>query len=441
VAQAEVINIAPEDRTEIEVRDVTVDLDANRVPLVWKERFWGSPRDWKLLDRLELLPKLEQAVGQAHQQEGKRWLVAQGFQKLGASDDARDCKVIVSPSHLLAEATARHFDLFLLDSDCSTLRTPRLTVRSRSNTNTTVFQAPHVLITDGFKVAYADFDAAFRQAVRGIHGPKRDRDLLTFLAAYLRSSLARYYLFHTSGNLGVERAKVEQGELLRLPFPFPDQAPSRKRGENIVQEVAILVRQAMSRARQPLADRAGITQGTQGKIEHLVYEYFDVDEVERILIEDTNKTLIPSMRRKRASEDIPTLRASNDANRREYTKVLSDVLDDWARGGPYRVSGHVTASSSAGIGVVTLRREKLAKDKRQSRDNASEPTEELLAVLQRLQTVFKRERGTVHLLCGVKVFDGDMLYLLKPLNYRFWTWTAALNDADAIAAAILSPVR
>jgi hypothetical protein len=30
--------------------------------------------------------------------------------------------------------------------------------------------------------------------------------------------------------------------------------------------------------------------------------------------------------------------------------------------------------------------------------------------------------------------------MIKPLSQRFWTRTAALNDADAIAAAILSHV-
>jgi hypothetical protein len=35
------------------------------------------------------------------------------------------------------------------------------------------------------------------------------------------------------------------------------------------------------------------------------------------------------------------------------------------------------------------------------------------------------------------VFDGDRLYLVKPIGQRFWTETAALNDADEIASAIL----
>jgi hypothetical protein len=38
----------------------------------------------------------------------------------------------------------------------------------------------------------------------------------------------------------------------------------------------------------------------------------------------------------------------------------------------------------------------------------------------------------------VKVFDKNLLYITKPLGQRFWTNTAALNDADEVAATILT---
>jgi hypothetical protein len=36
---------------------------------------------------------------------------------------------------------------------------------------------------------------------------------------------------------------------------------------------------------------------------------------------------------------------------------------------------------------------------------------------------------------NLKVFDGEDLCILKPLYKRYWCRTAALNDADEIAAA------
>src|SRR2546423_13999272 len=112
-------------------------------------------------------------------------------------------------------------------------------MRSGSNKETDIFRAPHVLVTKGFtSTAFADFDVSFRHALRGISGPKEDRDLLIFLAAYLRSRVARYFLFQTSSNWGVSRQEVHVGELLRAPFPPPDSMTKPQRAWATVKEVS-----------------------------------------------------------------------------------------------------------------------------------------------------------------------------------------------------------
>jgi hypothetical protein len=145
----------------------------------------------------------------------KTWLIAEGFQPVGKSDNVAQATTIGLPSKLFVEATSSEVDLFLLSDDCKILASSTMKVKKKSNKNTDVFQAPHVLVSKGFtSIAFADFDVSFRHALRGISGPKADRELLIFLAAYLRSSLAQYYLFQTSSNWGVSRQEVHVEELL-----------------------------------------------------------------------------------------------------------------------------------------------------------------------------------------------------------------------------------
>ena len=59
------------------------------------------------------------------------------------------------------------------------------------------------------------------------------------------------------------------------------------------------------------------------------------------------------------------------------------------------------------------------------------------SVIVRLQRTAAKSYGTFELVRGLKVFDKNLLYITKPLGQRFWTNTAALNDADEIAATIL----
>lgn len=434
VARAEIITIPPEDRSIIKPVELLVDLNRTKAPLAWKQRFWGSPRDCKLLDRLALFPRLADIVGQARDRTQKRWIIAEGFQPLGSNDDVNKGKQVTLPTGQFIEASAPSIDLFLLESDCRALGTTDLIVRRQSNA--LVFRAPHVLVSQGLKVAYTDFDVVFRHALRGIAGPEQDREFLMFLAAYLRSPVARYFLFHTSGRWGIERSKVHVAELLRVPFFLPEQRRASARRTEIVQDVAALIQRAVREAQQPLANRASLVQTTQENINPLIYEYFDIDEVEQILIEDTLNVILPSIRPSRASEVLPTLHTSTAHSREAYTRVLCDTLNDWAHGGPYHIQGHVRTTASSGVGMVILERRQIGNENEAKSDDASD----VLAVLDRLQKTFKEKLGSIDIARGVKVFDGNVLYIIKPLSQRFWTRTAALNDADAIAASVLSHI-
>jgi hypothetical protein len=434
VMHAEVIAVPPEDRSTLSVGQVLNDLDGKDAPQIWKRRYWATPRDWRLIDRLSAYPRLRDAVRQTREKaNAKRWLIAVGFQPLGDNDDPTKAKTIRLPSKLFIEATSPNLDLFLLPADCTELPAAEVISR-RLNKGTDVFQAPHVLVAKGFtSTAFADFDVSFQDAVRGISGPKEDRDLLVFLAAYLRSSLARYFLFQTSSNWGVSRQEVHVEELLRLPFPLPEALPDPRRSWQIVKEVNALITSVVEKAGNYLVDRESLIQRASAPIEALIEEYFDILPVEKILIADTIGVIIPSVRPTRARRVVPTIKPTTQKQRDDYTKRLCDTLNEWAKGGPFIVEGRSTVSPEIGIGVAVL-------EKNRARGAGSRRHEDLgdvLTALDRLREVTSQRLNTIELIRGTKVFDQNRLYVVKPIGQRFWTQTAALNDADEIAGTIL----
>ncbi|MCB1919051.1 MAG: N-6 DNA methylase [Candidatus Competibacteraceae bacterium] len=432
ITQAEIVSILPQDRSRVAVREVLDSLKRNDGPLIWKTKSWATPRDWRLLDRLSLMPRLRDIVSQSGRGPAKRWLIAEGFQPLGENDDLIKAQTLNLPSQLFIKATARQVNLFLLEGDCEKRSSAQVKVRLRSNKSTEVFKAPHVLVAKGFShVAFADFDVSFRHALRGIHGPPSDRDLLIFLTACLRSDVARYFLFHTSSNWGVSRAEVHVEELLRLPFPLPDDTHNPERAHAIVREIAAAVVGAADEASRDLSNREDIVRSTQEKLNKLIDEYFDIDDIERMIITDTARIIIPSVRPSRGKLDVPTIKHSNAALRDSYTHLLCNRLNGWAKQG-YQIHAKPVANALIGIGMVVLQKTKRGEQPIQlhATDN------ELLKVLDHLQRTVAKDYGPFALLRGLKVFYEDLLYITKPLGQRFWTNTAALNDADEIAATI-----
>ncbi len=433
ITQAEVITVQPQDRTTLKLRDILEDLKGEDAPQIWKLRFWATPRDWRPLDRLSSFPRLRDITGQSGQRGDKPWFIAEGFQPFGVNDPASSRKMLTLPGKLFIPARSRALALFLLEQECEELPSDEIEVR-RLIRDTSIFRAPHVLVTQGFsKTAFVGFDVSFQHAVRGIHGPEKDHNLLIFFAAYLRSPLARYYLFHTSSNWGVSRQEIHVEEVLRLPFPLPKDGPDPKRCAEIVAEVARIAVKASEQAAADLANRQDIVRKVTEAAEPLVEEYFDLDRLERILIRDTVRVIIPSVRPTRKRLDVPTIIHSSAKQRGEYTKRLCDTLNGWSKKGPYEVRGGVVASEDLGVGIVSLE-----KGRRGEKfDPLAGVSPDLTATLGHLRSLVSRKQSVIDLVRGLKVFDGNRLYVVKPISQRFWTGTAALNDADEIAGTIL----
>lgn len=435
VTKAEVITIVPQDRTSFTVGKWLEDLESPDAPQIWKKNYWATPRDWRLLDRLSSYPRLrDHTRGPKERSETKRWLMGVGFQPVGKSDDRSKARRLELPSRRFVSTSSPALDLFILPRDCTELGTASVVVRSGSNKNTIPFRAPHVLAAKGFtSVAFADFDVSFQDALRGIHGPTEDRDLLVFLAAYLRTPLAKYYLFHTSSSWGVSRQEMHVEEVLRLPFPWPDQQLDPTRCWRIVREVAGIVMEAAKRADTDFVDRGGIVRAASAEIEPLVEEYFDVLPMEKLLIEDTDKVIIPSVRPTRARPLVPTIMPSDQLKREAYGERICRMLNGWAKRSKFTVRCHVHGSEALGIGMAVFEKVERAAVVGPMSDVGLD----MLQALDLVRKAIPRQLATLDPVRGVMVFDRNRLYVVKPIGQRHWTQSAAMNDADEIAGTIL----
>ncbi|MDZ4817588.1 MAG: N-6 DNA methylase [Planctomycetota bacterium] len=434
VTQAEVITIAPQDRTFITVGELLKDLASPDAPQIWKNRHWATHRDWRLLDRLMSLPRLRDIVRQPRDAASpKRWLMAEGFQPFGKNDPEESRKQLTLPNRRFIPARSSALDLFILPDDCENLASTTIDVR-RLHSSPGIFKAPHVLVAKGFtSIAFADFDVSFRHALRGISGPTSDSDLLAFLAAYLRSSLARYFLFHTSSNWGIYRPEVHVDEVLRIPFLLPDQQAHPQRSWEIVRAVAQTISESARATKAHFLDRDNQLQNATRAIEPLIHEYFDVLPMEAALINDTLNIVEPSIQPTQTRMPVETVKPASDIQCGAYLNQVRSMLNGWGKGSGSHVRGEVMRSESLGIGIVILER----IDKAKQSEPMDQSGQDMIRVLDKVRKAIPKKHVTLDVVRGVMVFDKRRLFVVKPIGQRFWTQSAAMNDADEIAGTIL----
>lgn len=130
---------------------------------------------------------------------------------------------------------------------------------------------------------------------------------------------------------------------------------------------------------------------------------------------------------------METVKPTTETQLQAYCNRVCDVLSGWAKGGRYAVRGTPIGSATLGVGLVVF--EKVV------RSEASTPmkgiNKDMLAALDDVRRAATQNANTLDLVRGVMAFSGTRLYLVKPISHRYWTQTAALNDADEIAGTIL----
>ena len=431
------VTIEADDVKSIRVKGLLSATRNSGAAAYWKERFWGTPRDWKLLSRLAGLPKLSDITDKRGKLE-KPWTSGSGFQpaySIKRRDGRKPQPLQWSLDDPYVSSRDSRLEMLVYPGGFQKLgeklkELGAITTHLLYHREEPIFLAPMVLVTNGFsKCGFCNFDVRFQDSLQAIKGPQADAKYLKFLAAYLNTPIAYYFQFHTSSSWGVERDKVSLDEVLQSPFFLPDSPYAEADAESIIDEVASIMDALKCDIEQAtlLTDRERLVAEAKRKTDELVYRYFDILPGERALIEDTVGIFIKSATPGSLRSKIPTLEPPTPNQRKTYADWLTRTLNRFSKKEAPRISAQGYFSQELGLHVVTLRQSKKAGAYSES------STEEAFEhQLSRIEANCREEGRRISYRRGVCIFEGTQLHLIKPATLRNWCRTAALNDADAI---------
>ena len=378
-----------------------------RHPFIWKVALWGTPRDLMLIDDLcERFPSLEE-VGQR-----RGWLIREGVSVNGSSTN-----------HAPELAAMRYVPVRAVEPFHVTSRQEERINREVFHRpgDRRVYKGPHVLIRGGtlaggfLASAFLPDDAVFKNGVIGIASPSEDSDYLKVACAYINSSLARYYQFLTASTWGVERGVVRLTEYKSLPCAIPVE------NTDLMHKIVALV----DRIRE-----SGGGWDWRPVLDGLVYESYGVTPSEQQTIEDFLNT---TMERHYHGLQANAFEAPSTDELASYAQAYAEVFETTTGG--IRALMPTVYDGTPPYRAASFR---LAPRDAQGQRTVISSEPELDSLLVKLEQIATEQHAqSLYFRRNIKVYEADVVHIVKPAERRFWTRSAAYNDADETIAQLL----
>jgi hypothetical protein len=410
-------------------------------PTLFKRRLWTRGPEETLLQYFRTIPALNTFIKEYKEVRKAKatvdrttdWVIGQGFKP--AQDDRQD-----DPDYDVTTAEIVTLLPFLNARTFRSIAIP--TIKAVSWPTSIVHRAgfaegfvgPHILIPQGVersvgrvRAAYCEQSLVFQHSIQAIAFPETEKRTAKVLTAVLNSSLAAWVYFHDTANLGADRAKVHQSELLKLPFDAAQNMPDPERAAVAEEKIVQLIDKEITSGNELLT----LQSDPLDEIDHLVFDYYGLDAREIALIEDTFRYIIPAMQPRRSAGLQKIWANSRYEHRADYAAMLCDALAP-----SFRQPIH--ASLAARSGDVAVLKLTIASRDDEYREEASPEVGQFLQSIQANLTM--RLPGNVQLAPDLRFVIGTDMYLVKPMQLRHWLRSTALADAEQIAAEFTAAV-
>ena len=394
----------------------------------WKTAFRGSPRDIRLLYRLEELKSLDLILDEIGIKTG----VSRGQGITLGKAEQRDASRFRGLPFLAGNRPRQRFSVDV--RELPLFVEPKVAKRS----NQLIFDLPALVVSRSLKNRRpcASLVEPFGNATKlvithshyGISFPREWRWLANRLNALLNSSFPLYWAFMTGLELGLGRKLIEVHDWRGMPMPSEILEPS----STIWSDVTELERHLRGLS-DPVSD--GVAGAVEEELDRKIYSGYGFSEQETVLIQDTLQFVIE-----------PYLKRNSQFNSSQPTV---DQLRSFARRICSQLNGvlrHINQELIATLCVFPGDAPLSACQFQMRRYAGESSTDEVHVdgiedVLARMATHLQSEvADNLYVQSDLRVYDTDGFWIIKPADARLWSQAAALNDADLVVQEHLEAI-
>ena len=359
---------------------------------IWKIAMWGAPRD------LELIGKLQSTFApMASFIEENHMITAEGFKRGNRKHQCCDFEG-------LPLVEAKSFKPYYISSDeLPTVDFDDFECIVKNARE--IFNAPHLIIKQSHKNGrflseVLDYDAVFNHSLLGIHG---EIEQLKYLSVIIGSRIFSYYHILTNRRWLVERDELEAGDIWQTPIPKPNNG-----------ELA----EACN-----IFDKLVTSPKENYLLEQFARNMYRLKEYECYQIDDVIDYVYDYFKNKRRS--VSFSRPSIDSYKLYYASVKGVLTRTFGTGVGFSGDLYV---GDAPLSVLVLNVEHpTTKDLSVITNN-----DQLNEILLNLDRSLVDNQQMVFVRRSLRIYQREKIFIVKPAQRKYWTYSAACRDADEI---------
>ena len=399
-----------------------------RQPFLWKSAFRGTARDYRLLSRLQSLPTLNWVLSEKEIKELAHVGITHGMgeQKPTPHD-------LLGKPYLESKSNARYY----IDVTSLSLF-ERQSIAKKSNIK--YLDLPALILRRSLRdmrpcVALAEASNNIRRLVinkayYGIPFFNISPSILMYrLNAVLNSDLAFYMAFMFSSALGWDRNLIEPVDWLQVRLP-----DSILNSDTDPLWTEILQREQWLRESwQPeLNVRSSLKREidrVEGELEEAIFQLYDLSKQETLLVKDTIEYGIkPILSKKLRFTSIGTLANVDDLQ--SYAQQMCEQLDGILRYGDLELTATVVEfDQRTPLRVCRFTQKRLGNIQKVAFVRLNDIDDVIDQMADNLRTEIADH---MYIQRSLRVYENDSFWIIKGVQKRLWSRSAALNDADTV---------
>jgi len=280
------------------------------------------------------------------------------------------------------------------------------------------------------RVAFVPEDTIFSNAFFGISFHDKDERIAHRINAVLNTKFGLYFVFLLGDSLSWHFKTTETKDWLRFPLP-----PSILDLDDNRWDEAIAIENELCESWASLEPTS--IKILEDSLFKLVCDLYELNEQERIIVEDTIKYTIDlylnrnaRSREKRDNIRRIAFKSPKLDKLQKYANRLCKQLNSMlALDGKKLIHQLYEVGKESPLTVVEFKQTSMTT----TQVNEPKEVEGIENALSDLSQNMKNEIvGNIYALAHLRVYEGEHLYIIKPSEERFWSESAALNDADEI---------